>query len=204
MSQNRTYIESDIHPIISARWSPRAFDNSRVVETAKLKACLEAARWASSCFGEEPWRFIIADKSRNLDNWQRMLATLAGKNQLWAKHAQVLILTCAANNFSHNGNPNRWAQYDTGQAMMSLALQATAEGLITHSMGGFDPSLAAETFSIPDNFTAMSVTALGYQGELESLDEGFRSIETVDRQRKPIGEITFTSWNETWQTEGRQ
>jgi len=198
LSQIRANAEIEIHPVISNRWSPRAFDN-RAVNRAKLLACLEAARWSSSCFGEEPWRFIVADRNSNMDGWKRMLSALAEKNQLWAKDAPVLILACAANNFSHNGNPNRWSQYDTGQAMMSLALQATAEGLITHSMGGFDLAAVAAAFDIPEDYTAMSVTALGYQGQTDSLDEGFRSIESAERSRKPISEIAFTSWNQSLQ-----
>jgi len=201
MSQNRTDIESDIHPIIAERWSPRAFDQNREVETEKLVSCIEAARWSSSCFGDEPWRFIVAERASNPNGWQQMLATLAEKNQLWAQHAPVLILACAAKNFSQNGKPNRWGQYDTGQAMISLALQATAVGLITHSMGGFDPSAAAATFHIPDDFTVMSVTAVGYQGSSESLDEDFRAIETIERSRKAISEIAFTTWNRSWSSE---
>jgi len=204
MSQSQSNPEAHIHPIISGRWSPRAFDSNQPVEAEKLEACLEAARWSSSCFGDEPWRFIVAERSHNPDGWQQMLAILAEKNQLWAQHAPVLILACASQQFSHNGNPNRWAQYDTGQAMMSLCLQATAEGLMTHSMGGFDPVLAAATFNIPDDFTIMSATALGYQGESESLDEGFRTIEVAERSRKPISDIAFISWEQAWQKEEQQ
>ncbi len=204
MSQQQSNPQTDIHPIIARRWSPRAFDDDRTVEPEALTTCLEAARWSSSCFGDEPWRFIVTDKSHNPEGWNKMLAILVEKNQLWAKHAPVLILACAAQNFSHNGSANRWGQYDTGQAMMSLALQATAVGLITHSMGGFDAALATTTFNIPDDFTPMSVTALGYLGQTESLDEGFRSIEMTERRRKPIHEIAFTSWNESWQAQERK
>jgi len=203
MSQLQGNPDAQIHPIISGRWSPRAFDSNIPVESKKLQACLEAARWSSSCFGEEPWRFIVSERSQNPDGWQQMLATLAEKNQLWAQYAPVLVLACAANNFSQNGNPNRWSQYDTGQAMISFSLQAVSEGLITHPMGGFNPAVAAEKFNIPDDFTPMSVTALGYQGKTESLDKGSQAAESSERNRKPISEITFTSWNKPWQAEDK-
>jgi len=180
------------HALIAGRWSPRAFEADKPVETEKLAACLEAARWSSSCYGEQPWRFIVADRSTHPDVWQAMLECLAEANQSWAMHAPVLILACAKTAFSHNSKPNRWAQYDTGQAMMSFSLQAVAEGLITHPMGGFDVQLAANTFHIPDDITAMSVTALGYLGAAES-------IATADRQRKDMQDIAFTSWGEAWQ-----
>jgi len=201
MGKLRNNSEFDIHPIIAERWSPRAFDENRSVEPEKLAACLEAARWSSSCFGAEPWRFIVVDKSQNPQGWQQMLDALVEKNQLWAQHAPVLVLACASNNFAHNGNPNRWAQYDTGQAMMSFSLQATAVGLITHPMGGFDPSAAAQAFHIPNDYTLMSVAALGYLGAIERLHEDFRSAENADRNRKAIHDIAFSTWNEAWNRE---
>jgi len=181
----------DIHPIIAQRWSPRTFDADRLVETEKLSACLEAARWSSSCFGEEPWRFIVADKAVNLQGWKQMLACLGEGNQGWAQQAPVLILACATSVFSRNNKPNRWAQYDTGQAMMSFSLQAVAEGLITHPMGGFDAKIAADVFHIPADISLMSVTALGYLAPSEA-------VEPSDRSRKPMPDIAFTTWNEAW------
>jgi len=198
MSQPRQNSECNIHPLIAGRWSPRAFDGERIVETEKLAACLEAARWSSSCFGDEPWRFIVADRSKNPNGWQQMLDVLVEANQQWAQHAPVLILACACQTFSKNGKVNRWGQYDTGQAMMSFALQAVSEGLITHSMGGFDAEAAKAAFSIPDDVTPMSVTALGYSGDLSVLSQPYQDIETAARRRKPVGEFVFTRWGEAW------
>ena len=52
-----------IHPLISERWSPRAFAN-RPVEPEKLRALFEAARWAASSYNGQPWYFIVATKER--------------------------------------------------------------------------------------------------------------------------------------------
>ncbi|MDQ6992835.1 MAG: nitroreductase family protein [Mariprofundus sp.] len=201
MSQKQTNPEAAVHPIISGRWSPRAFDENRLIDSTKLAACLEAARWSSSCFGEEPWRFIVADKSNNPDGWQKLLEALVEGNRVWAKNAPVLILACASQAFAHNANPNRWAQYDTGQAMMALSLQAVDEGLISHPMGGFSSEAAQQAFAIPDDFALMSVTALGYQGKAASLPEHYSAIEMGERKRKPLSEIAFTSWNTSWQAD---
>ena len=40
--------------IIARRWSPRAIDPNQPVSREQLFALLEAARWAPSCFGDEP------------------------------------------------------------------------------------------------------------------------------------------------------
>jgi len=190
MSQTRQNPNADIHPILAGRWSPRAFAADRWVERKKLLACLEAARWAPSCFGDEPWRFIVCDKNENADAWQKMLACLAPKNQEWAQSAPILMLACSAREFRRGGN-NRWGQYDTGSASVSLCLQAKALGLASHQMGGFDADAAISAFNIPDDFTPIAAIALGYQGDGDALDEGFRDIEIATRKRQAIGECFF-------------
>lgn len=185
MSEIRSNPTADIHPIIARRWSPRSFAGERPVETDKLRSCIEAARWAPSCYGDEPWRFIICDKSAHPEAWQRLLSCLAPKNREWAVNAPVLMLVSAATRF-RNGKPNRWGEYDTGQAAMSLCLQATALGLATHQMGGFDVTAVREAFGIPEEYTPMAALALGYPAEADRLPEAFRTMETAPRRRQPV------------------
>jgi len=198
MSEQRINTEAKIEKLLAHRWSPRAFDADRAVDESALTTCLEAARWAPSCFGDEPWRFLVCNRFNNEETWRKLLNCLAPKNQLWAGKAPVLILACADSQFSHNDNPNRWGQYDTGAAAISLCLQATALGLISHQMGGFDSDATAEAFSIPQRFVPMSVIALGYQGDVSTLDEGFQSGEAADRMRKKMQDIVFhDNWRST-------
>ncbi|MBN4079309.1 nitroreductase family protein [Beggiatoa alba] len=180
-----------VDALIAQRWSPRAFDSSKAVETNELLALLEAARWAPSCFGEEPWRFIVCDRNQDSAAWEKLLDCLAEKNQLWARNAPLLLLATSVPVFTHNGNPNRWDQYDTGAASVSLCLQATAMGLQAHQMGGFDGDKARAAFSIPDEVDIMAVIAVGYAGPLEALHEDFRSAEMGERARQPMGERFF-------------
>jgi len=190
MSQIRSNAIAEIHPALGNRWSPRAFAPDRPVARETLLACLEAGRWAPSCFGDEPWRFIVADRDTNGDTWEAMLGCLAEKNQLWARHAPVLLLACAVGEFRRGGE-NRWAQYDTGSASLSICIQAEALGLASHQMGGFDADAARAAFHIPDDVTPMAAIALGYQAPADSLDEGFRGIELGERKRQPLGACFF-------------
>ncbi|GAB6067557.1 hypothetical protein JCM13664_08750 [Methylothermus subterraneus] len=190
MSQERLNIQAPVHELIAARWSPRAFDG-RPVEVEKLTSCLEAARWAPSCYNDQPWRFLVTDRQQDAEAWQRLFDCLVPANQRWAQRAPVLILACAATRFSHNGAPNRWGSYDTGQAVMSLVLQAAALGLAAHQMAGFDALRAREVFAVPEDFEPMSVTALGYPGDPGVLDETLQERERAPRQRRPLAEIAF-------------
>lgn len=194
MSKTRNNPQASIEPILANRWSPRAFAADRPVEGEKLIACLEAARWAPSCFGDEPWRFIVCDRVRDPATWRQLLDCLTAKNQEWARNAPVLMIACAATLF-RNGKPNRWGQYDTDQAAISLCIQAEALGLATHQMGGFDGDAVRKTFAVPDDFTPMAAIALGYQGDPEILGQNFHDIETAERRRQPMeASFYFGRW----------
>lgn len=192
MSEIRQNSEAAVHELIAGRWSPRAFDPTRKVSRDQLLSLLEAARWAPSCFGDEPWRFVIGDKDADEAGWNRIFSSLAEKNQLWAKHAPLLILAVADSQFRMNGNPNRWGQYDSGAASISLCLQAEALGLSAHQMGGFDADAVRESVGVPEQFTPMAVIAVGYQGALDDLAEDFHGMETAPRKRQPLAENFFS------------
>lgn len=177
-----------IHNIIEKRWSPRAFDADKPVSHDDLLALLEAARWAPSCFNDQPWRFVVCDKASNDSGWQNALAVIVEKNRLWAKNAPVLILVVAMENFNHNGQPNRWAMYDTGAASVNLCLQATALGLVVHQMGGFDAEKAREVFNLPDDCKPMAMLAVGYQTDVDVLDDDFKEAELAARSRIALNE----------------
>jgi len=200
MAQQRMNVQAPVERLFAGRWSTRAFDPDKQVSSEQLAACLEAARWAPSCFGAEPWRYIVADRFADEPAWQQVLAGLAAKNQLWAKHAPVLIVAIAEPIFSHNGSPNRWAEYDTGQATICLCLQAEALGLASHQMGGFNPDAMKSAFAIPAELQVMSVVALGHSGIVETLDEAFRPMETAARKRKSLSDIVHAGhWGTPWQ-----
>lgn len=135
--------------LLARRWSGRAFDRDRRVAPDALLGLLEAARWAPSCFGDEPWRYLVWDRFEDPEHWGRAFECLAEGNRTWARDAPILMLAAAAGHFERDGRPNRWGAYDTGAASMSLALQATAIGLMVHQMGGFDAERIRRAFAIP-------------------------------------------------------
>ena len=187
-----------INQTIANRWSGRAFDAAKPVSREQILSLCEAARWAPSCFGDEPWRFLVWDKNSNADAWQKAFDCLAPSNQTWVKNAPVLLLVCADTLFGHNQTPNRWAQYDTGAAAENLCLQAADLGLMAHQMGGFNVDAAREAFAIPAQFTLMAMVAVGYAGDANLLPDELKARELAPRKRKPIGDLFFDSaWNQS-------
>ena len=77
----RASTDQPIHDLLADRWSPRAFAD-RDVEASQLESLFEAARWAPSCFNEQPWRFFVATRS-NRNAFERLSSCLMDGNA-WA------------------------------------------------------------------------------------------------------------------------
>jgi nitroreductase len=184
-----------LHELVSNRWSPRSF-SSQPVPREKLGSLLEAARWAASSRNEQPWRFIVVTRE-NAEAFGRAFSCLMEGNQQWNHNIPVLLFGIAKRTWSHNSTPNAYGWYDLGQAVANLAIQAVAEGLAIHQMGGFHKHRVRELFAIPDDYEPVVAVAIGYQGGLDALSEDQRQRETSPRSRKPLSELVFEGeWGE--------
>lgn len=169
MKEKHTIVSVPIDELISKRWSPRAFDVNKSVSKEQIISICEAGRWAPSCSGDEPWKFLVWDKNSNHELWNKAFNVLSIWNQKWVINAPVLIAATAAIHFCE-GKDNRWSQFDTGAACENIYLQAFSLGLIAHPMGGFDEKKLIEEFNIPQGFTPMAMIAVGYQANENILD----------------------------------
>jgi len=154
----RTSDHSKLSPQFLNRWSPRSYTSDDIPEQ-DLRTLFEAARWAPSCFNEQPWLFAYA-KGSGPDNpfWN----VLVEGNQKWAHPCPVIILAFAKKHFAMDGRINAWAPFDTGAAWMSLALQAHLMGFDAHGMGGFDQKLAYEKADVdPEKYEVMCAIVVG-------------------------------------------
>ncbi len=187
----------DINSIIAKRWSIRAFDINKEVTREQITAICEAARWAPSCYNDQPYRLMVWDKNHNIEQYNKAFNCIGEWNQRWVRTAPVILCVLADNKFRYNGSPNRWAQFDSGAAAQNLYLQAVSMGLMAHPFGGFDGDNIKIEFNIPDDFTPMAMIAIGYQSEdINVLDDDHKSEETKERIRVNIGENFFDSeWN---------
>lgn len=179
---------NNIHSLLENRWSPRAFDG-KAVEKQKLKNLLEAARWAPSASNIQPWVYFVGVKGD--DTYTKIFETLVEFNQLWAGLAPVLILNCGKIT-NPKGDPNPTWQYDTGQSVAHLSIQAMEEGLYVHQMSGFDALKSAEIFELPEDVRAISVTALGYLGDPSILPTRMQNAERTGRERKEMDTFVFS------------
>src|SRR5678815_5098269 len=147
-----------IEPLFVRRWSPRAMSGQPFTDQ-QLFTLFEAARWAPSTYNEQEWRFLYA--RRDTPHWPTFFDLLMEANQVWCRHAAVLVVTLARKVFTHNGTPNPVHLFDAGSAWENLALQATAMGLVAHGMAGFDFEKARAALQVPEKYAVAAMFALG-------------------------------------------
>jgi nitroreductase len=195
MDQSHPKIAKPNHPVlpvIAERWSPYAYD-PRPVEREKLLSCLEAARWAPSSYNEQPWTFILAERTDETE-FARLLDCLVEGNRAWAKNAGVLMLTVVSRLFNKNGKPNRAAEHDIGLAAGNMVLQATALGLQAHQMIGIEPAKVRASYRVPDTHEPLTAIAIGYPAAVQpGTTDPLGQRDLNPRTRKQFSEFVISS-----------
>jgi nitroreductase len=189
MAPNQRVPEAEVDSMFVDRWSPRAFLPDPIPEH-QVKSLFEAARWAPSCFNEQPWLFMYATTAEDRN---RFASALVEKNRVWASKAPMLLFVLAKRNFAQSGKPNRYAPFDAGAAWMSFALQARKLGLYAHGMAGFDINKAYEVLGVSkEEYDVMAAVAVGKKGDPQQLPLQAREMEAPNG-RKPLSEVFATA-----------
>lgn len=169
------------------RWSPRSMTGEEL-DDKQLLTLFEAARWAPSSYNNQPWRFLYA--KRGTKEWDDFFDLMVEFNQSWTKNASALVVVVSKKTFDFNGKLAQTHSFDTGAAWMSLALQATKQGLITHGMQGFDYDKAKKVLNVPDDYNVEAMLAIGRQADKNLLPKELQDKEEPS-DRKPLTEIAW-------------
>ena len=172
---------------IAQRWSPRAFDPMFDLSAEDITALGEAARWAPSAANLQPTRFIVA--RRGTDTFAKIAESLAGFNQVWAPRASALAVALAET--ERDGRPVRWAEYDLGQAVAHLTIEAADRGLVTHQMGGFDADALRSAFLLAEGLTPVAIVAVGRHDDSDDVAPAIRERDLAPRARRNLADLTL-------------
>ncbi|MFT4032859.1 MAG: nitroreductase family protein [Siphonobacter sp.] len=183
---NTQYPVSDT---VRNRWSPRSFSNDTISQEV-LNTIFEAAGWAPSANNLQPWAYLYTTKA-DIQAFEKFKNCLVPGNQIWAQHADVLVISCAITAYGPEQTPNAYAWYDVGAANTTLIMEAHQNNIYGHIMGGFDRAKTAETFAFPEYVEPVAFIALGYLGEASQLEEPFYTREVTPRSRKTLSEYVF-------------
>ena len=167
------------------RWSPRSFSDKPVTED-QLNALFEAARWAPSCYNEQPWYCVYETDG---ENRQAILDIFTERNRQWAQQAPVVGLIIARTTLE--GQSGRTRDFDVGSATMAMLIQATMLGLYAHLMGGIHVDAAHELLDIdPEEAKIICGFVIGHRGDPDALSDYLREMEQPNN-RKPISDFAF-------------
>ena len=181
--------DAPILDVLAERWSTRIFDATSTIDEEALASALEAARWAPTAANSQPWRAIVT--RRGSAAHAKVLDSLMGFNSAWAGDAALLVVFVAET--TRDDQPMPWALYDTGQAAAHFTVQAHANGLSTHQMGGFDRDAVSAAFELGAEFTPISVMAVGELGDIRTASEEMQQRENAPRVRRPIAETVIVN-----------
>ncbi|GHB51203.1 nitroreductase [Streptomyces cirratus] len=173
-----------VHPLLANRFSPYAFDPSGRVDDDALHTLLEAARWAPSAGNSQPWGFLSARPGE--PDHARVLPHLAPSSFRWAKDAGLLVV--ALTRHYVGDSPvlySEFADYDLGQAVAHLSVQAEAMGLATHQFRAFDLEALTKELRPNPGWAIVSMIAVG-----KAADEPPRL-----RQRRSAYELRTAPWS---------
>ncbi|MFF7337974.1 nitroreductase family protein [Streptomyces sp. NPDC008163] len=169
--------ESDtgIHPLLARRFSPYRFDRSAVVDDRALELLLEAARWAPSAGNSQPWGFFTGRHGE--PEHDRVLPYLAPSSASWAKEASLLIVTLTRRYVEDSQVVySEFADYDLGQAVAHMTVQAQAMGLAAHQFRAFDLEGLATELNPDPGWAIVSMVAVGKAADGPSALRDRRSV----------------------------
>ncbi|MDP8012022.1 MAG: nitroreductase family protein [Thermoplasmata archaeon] len=168
---------------IEIRRSARAF-SSKPIEEYKIKEILEAGRWAPSCFNNQPWNFIVLK-----DKETEKVHDALNKGNYWAKNAYLIIAIAAKKDSDCISNEREYYLFDSGLAVENILLESYHQGLVAHSILGFNEEIVKRNLSIPDDLRVIVLVIIGYEENLENVDSFTREKELFPRVRKNMNEI---------------
>lgn len=149
-----------LHPLLSSRWSPTTFDQSKQVTSTEVESLLEAARWAPSAGNSQPWAFILGRRGERAHD--RLVRHLAKSAAMWAPTAGLLVA-----NLSHrfvedtDWDYSEFCVYDLGQAVAHMSIQAQSLGLHVRQFRAFDRAGLAAEFEVPQHWEVTTMSAIG-------------------------------------------
>ena len=157
---------------INARRNVRSFSD-RPISDQHLDQILEAGRRAPSSQNWQPWNFVVVTDRAQL---QALSQVFRGAYHVAQAAAAIAVVGPVDDNAFHR------AQFDLGQATMSMLLAAADLGIGTSHAGVENMALAREILGLPPDRDWAILVSLGYPAD--------RPITPVKNpERRPFDEV---------------
>jgi nitroreductase len=157
---------------ITARRNVRAF-SAAAIPPADLSRILEAGRRSPSSQNWQPWDFVLVTERTQL---RELSQVFEGAYHVAQAAAAIAIVGPVAD------NPYHRAQFDLGQAAMSMELAAADLGIGSSHAGVVNMPLARRVLGLPEDRDWVILLSLGYPAD--------RPLAPVrNPKRRPFDEV---------------
>lgn len=172
-----------LHPVLATRFSPLRFAPDGPLDDDHVRLLLEAARWAPSAGNSQPWAFFTARPGE--PEHARLVGHLAPSAAAWAPEAGLLVVA-VAHRFVEDTEwaYSEFADYDLGQAVAHLTIQAQAMGLACRQFRAFDLDALTADLAPAAGWCVVSMIAVGTPA-----DSG-----ATQRERRSITDLLEAPW----------
>ena len=174
----------DVFDVIKTRKSVRKYIE-KPIEQDKLEQILTAAQLAPSWRNGQCWKFLVVT---GIEKKRELIRCTSVFNQSWMGKEYAIIVACGNPEQSGNRNQQHYYLVDVAIAMEHLILAATALGLGTCWIGGFEENEVKELLKIPENFRVIAMTTLGYPAQKEGIVGTITKNVVKSYNRKPLSE----------------
>jgi nitroreductase len=157
---------------ITARRNVRSY-TGQPISADELDRILEAGRRSPSSQNTQPWDFVLVT---DRDQLQELARVGPGSGHVAGSAAAIAMI------LSGDRSAERRAQFDLGQATMSIMLAAADLGIGSGHAGVRDQDLARQQLGLPDDKTCAFLISLGYPAD--------RPLAPISRpDRRPFEEV---------------
>ncbi len=178
----------DVIQAINERRAYRSLDPAEITEDL-IRDLAGSARFAPSCFNNQPTRFVFVHKPDVLKNMQEALS----KGNEWAYSASLIIAVFSKKEDDCIIKDREYHQFDCGLAAGFLILRATELGLVAHPIAGYSPKKTKEILDIPEEYKVVTLIIVGKHSEEISpiLSEKQVEWEKERPERLPLEKVAF-------------
>jgi hypothetical protein len=108
---------------------------------------------------------------------------LAASSRRWAPQAALLVVNvCHRYVEGTDWDSSEFAEYDLGQSVAYMTLQAYSMGLSARQFRAFDRDAVQQELALPAHWVAMTMTAIGRPAEAAPVD---------GRVRRPLADMRW-------------
>jgi glutaredoxin-dependent peroxiredoxin len=180
-------METTIIQLLKDRKASRAFAKT-IISDQVITTLMNATQLSASCRNNQSWRFLFLTEEPALEKGRKALS----EGNSWAKKAPLLIIGFSKPDLDcQMKDGTNLYLFDLGMATQLILLQATELNLVARPMVGFSPQIVRDEFLIPADFDIVIVIAVGYEGNINELDERLQKISSAPRVRMPINNNFF-------------